>query len=143
MRGLKITIIFKIVVTIFLWVIPSLFFPQRLSNSFGFPPLEPLFIKLLGAAFAALCLGYILGLREIKNGRYPEISVWVGILSNGGAALILAFYGFSGHWNTWKPFAQNFMWFSLIAVSAVTFGLCYFGAYPHYFKSRSSESENP
>ena len=75
MFWLKITILFKIIVTILFWIIPSLFFSQSLSNSLGFPKLEPMvFIKLLGMAFTALCVGYILGLREIKNGRYPAIS---------------------------------------------------------------------
>lgn len=135
MRGLKITMTLKIIITILFWIIPSLFFPQSLCNDLGFPKFEPLvFIKILGVAFTALCFCYIFGLSEIKKGKYPEISVRVGIVSNGGAALFLAASGIGGDWKDWGNFAQSFMWLSLISVSLITFGLCYFGVFKHYVK---------
>jgi hypothetical protein len=68
-----------------------------LSGRLGFPKHEPpVFIKLLGMAFTALWVGYVCGLREIENGRYPALSVSLGIVSNGGAALLLAIYGIGG-----------------------------------------------
>ncbi len=105
----------KIIITIVAWCIPALLFPVSLLSKLGFPAPDPIiYIRLLGMACVALVVGYWFGLVAVRRGEYPEAPVWVGIVSNGGAAIILALYGFSGYWQNWGSFAQFMMWGSLL-----------------------------
>ncbi len=78
-------------------------------------------------AYTALVVGYWFGLAAVRRGEYPEAPVWVGIVSNGGAAIIPALYGFSGYWQNWGSFAQFAMWGSVLATSGITAGLFKYG----------------
>ncbi len=128
MKKLSIVLIVKISVTILLWGLPLLIFPVQVFQALGFPELDPLvFIKLLGMAYLALVVGYWFGLQEVRRNKYPDATVWVGIVSNGGAAIILAVYGFSNAWQNWGTFAQIFMWMSMVATAGITGGLIMFG----------------
>ena len=82
-----------------------------------------LFVRLLGAAYVALLVGYFGGLREARANRDPAGPVRVGIVSNGLAAIILAIHGPTGAWSSWGVFAQVLMWASLGATIAITAGL--------------------
>lgn len=105
----------KIFCTLVFWCVPLLFFPATWFLRLGFPVPEPLFFpRLLGAAYLALTVTYSLGLIEINNGRPATQAVWTGIISNGLACAILAFYGFTGAWSTWSMQGQLIMWSSVI-----------------------------
>lgn len=122
--GLKYVFIVKIVLTVLFWCIPILFFPVSWFASMGYPTLEPIvFVRLVGMAYTALVVGYCFGLAAILRGEYPAGPVWAGIVSNGGAAAILAIYGFSGQWQSWGISARYSMWGSLVIVLAITLGL--------------------
>jgi len=86
-------------------------------------PRPIVFVRLLGAAFLALVIGYFLGLRELKQGNSVRNIVWVGIVSNGSASLILFFYGIRGAWEAWGSPAQIYMWSSAFATVLIAFGL--------------------
>lgn len=116
----------KIVITILLWSIPLLVFPPRLMTTLGFPELEAmLFLRLLGWAYLALCVGYYFGWRNARNGVFDPAAFTMGIVSNGGAFIFLTYYAITAAWSDWGFLAQLFMWISLAATLAITSGLSY------------------
>lgn len=118
----------KIGVTVVLWFIPLLFLPSDLLRTMGFPDLgPPIFIRLLGMAYGALLVGYVFGLLATRHGNYPRSTVWSGIVSNGGAALLLSIGAFQGVWATWGFWARLIMWLSLAATGLISAGLIAFG----------------
>ena len=119
---------FKIALTVAVWCVPMLLFPAAWLQSLGFPVPEPqLFLRLLGMAYTALVVGYAFGLRATIQGTYPTGVVWVGIVSNGGAFLLLAGAAVLGAWAAWGTIAQAIMWGSLLGTGAITAGLIRFG----------------
>ena len=72
-------------------------------------PEPQLFLRLLGMAYTALIVGYAFGLRDARSGRYPAGVVWVGIVSNGGAFVMLAVAALLGVWSGWGLPAQLVM----------------------------------
>ena len=128
MRGLAFVLRAKITITIVAWAFPLLLLPASVLVGLGFPlPTPEVFLRLLGMAYLALVLGYFLGLRQTQSGVYPMATVWVGILSNGGACVVLMIYAALGAWADWGPLAQLFMWGSLLSTGAITAGLVAFG----------------
>lgn len=130
MRGLIHVLTFKIVFTVIGSCIPLLLLSESSLQWLGFSVPQPiLFLRLLGMAYLALIVGYAFGLKEAKRGIYPAHAVWVGIVSNGGAALILSFAALSGAWASWGVIAQVMMWGSLICLTGITVGLIAFGPF--------------
>ncbi|PTU30203.1 hypothetical protein [Stenotrophobium rhamnosiphilum] len=130
MRGLIHVLTFKIVFTIVGACVPLLLLPASALQWIGFDVPQPiLFLRMLGMAYAALIVGYAFGLRDAKRGIYPAQAVWVGIFSNGGAALILSFAALNGTWAHWGAMAQMLMWGSLISLTGITAGLISFGPF--------------
>jgi hypothetical protein len=70
-----------------------------------------------------LGVGYILGFRDLNEGKDIGNVVTVGIVSNGLACAILIAFGALGRWNNWGVGAQAFMWGSAIATGLITVGL--------------------
>jgi hypothetical protein len=122
--SIRLVLGFKIVVTLLLWVLPLLCAPELLVRA-GIPAAAGMavFLRLLGAAFLALLLGYCLAYRDLGRHRDITNTVWVGRLSNGLACLILVSYGATGHWRTWGPPARIIMWGSAAATGVITIGL--------------------
>lgn len=113
----------KIVATV-LWAAPLLFFPRSVFRRIGFPEPEPmLFVRLLGAAFLALLVGYARGLGIANGGGYPANTVLVGLVSNGLACAILVLHGLTGAYAGWGRPARVFMWVSAFLTGFVTLGL--------------------
>lgn len=121
---LAIVLRIKIGLTI-LWAAPLLLFPKSWLVQLGLPIAEPqmLLVRLLGMAYAALLVGYVCGLRHVRQGQYPRDTVLTGIASNGGACLILAAGAIAGSWSTWGTPARGLMWASLAATAGVAVGL--------------------
>ena len=130
----------KIVITFFFWLFPLLFFPiSWLEETIGFPDLgPPIFIRLLGMAYGALLVGYVFGRIATHRGRYPRAIVWAGIVSNGGAFLLLSAGAFQHDWDNWKKLAAGFMWFSLVATGLISAGLIAFGPCGRHAKAGQS-----
>lgn len=130
MRSLATVLILKIGVTVVLWFVPLLFVPVPVLVCLGFPSFPaPIFLRLLGMAYGALLVGYGFGLAAARQGRYPRSTVWAGIVSNGGAFLLLSIGAFQGAWDAWGLPARIAMWASLAATGLVSAGLIAFGPF--------------
>lgn len=114
----------KIIVTVFVWCIPLLLFPCSLLEAMGFPDQQSyIFIRLLGLAYLSLCIGYCFGLLASFNGKRLMSSIWVGVVSNGGACLYLLYYGVIGTWTDWGFVFQAVAWGSALLTALITIGL--------------------
>lgn len=130
MNNLSKVLVFKIAFTITMASMPLLLFPASLLQWLGFAVPEPrIFLRLLGMAYAALVVGYGFGLRDSLRGVHPSAVIWVGIVSNGGATLMLALAAARNVWGSWGVMAQIVMWGSLLSVGLITAGLVAFGLY--------------
>ncbi len=78
-------------------------------------------------AYTALLVGYGFGLKVALRGGYPEGVVWVGIVSNAGACLLLGIAAGFGIWESWGEMAQTIMWVSLLGTGVIAAGLVRFG----------------
>lgn len=109
-----------------MWCIPLLLFPAELLESAGFPVQEPtyMFVRMLGWAYLALCVGYWFGLKASLHGNIVAAPLWVGIVSNGGASVYLLYYALTGTWDDWGWFVG---WSLVVATAFITFGLWWFG----------------
>jgi len=85
------------------------------------------FVRLLGAAYAALVVGYVGGLIRLLRGEDIRNTVWVGLTSNGLACLILLLFGITGAWEDWGIWARIYMWSSALLTAAITAGLFFAG----------------
>jgi hypothetical protein len=118
----------KIILTVAAWCVPLVLFPVSLLSWLGFVVPEPIvFVRLLGTAYAALVVCYCFGLRSELRGEPPLAVVWVGVVSNGGACVVLGSFGVLGAWSGWGPFAQLVMWASFVGTGGITAGLVVFG----------------
>ncbi|MEM7542896.1 MAG: hypothetical protein AAF384_15115 [Pseudomonadota bacterium] len=131
----------KICITLLAWAMPLLLFPSRLLIGLGFPAPQPeIFLRLLGVAYLALVLGYVLGYQKLKTRQYPLETIWVGIVSNGGATILLLLFAFDSAWTGWGWFAQAYMWFSLVSVDLITAGLVLQGAFQRRHRDTTLET---
>lgn len=128
MNHLSKVFIFKIGATVIFWCIPLIFLPASALAALGFPVLTSyMFVRMLGWAYLALCVGYAFGLSASLQGRRAPGPIWVGIVSNGGACGYLLYYGLFGEWTQWGDFVQFVLWSSVAATAAITAGLYAFG----------------
>jgi hypothetical protein len=128
MSNLSKVFVVKIAATVLFWCVPLILFPARILESAGFPAQESyMFVRMLGWAYLALCVGYYFGLDASLNGKRLMGPIWVGIVSNGGASAYLLCYGIAGTWSEWGWFIQCTAWISAIATALITAGLFVFG----------------
>ncbi|MEM9371504.1 MAG: hypothetical protein AAGA26_10135, partial [Pseudomonadota bacterium] len=93
MTVLGLVLIVKIIVTVFGVVLPFLAFsPEFVERLTGWR-VEPVLLRLYGIAIAALLVGYGYGLMEVLGGWYPDGTVMMGLVSNGGATAALLALG--------------------------------------------------
>lgn len=128
MNELRIVLIVKIALTFVLWAAPLLLAPKRLFQYIGIPIDETLvFARLLGMAFATLCIGYAAALMEVLAGRQPlPTLIYMGIASNGGAAAVILFQFLFGGLGRWAPPARWLIGFSGFAAAAIAIALACF-----------------
>ena len=86
-----------------------------------------MFVRMLGWAYLALCVGYAFGLRASLQGKLLLGPIWVGVVSNGGACIYLLYYGATGTWAEWGVAIQFIAWGSIVATALITLGLIAFG----------------
>ena len=123
--------VFKIGATVLFWCLPLLLFPRELLSAVGFPEQESyMFVRMLGWAYLALCVGYYVGLQASLRGERLMGPIYVGLCSNGGACLILLYYGLSGAWSGWGGWVQFIGWSSIPATFFITLGLYWYGLRP-------------
>lgn len=128
MNNLAKVFVFKIAATILFWCVPLILFPVSLLEAAGFPP-QPsyMFVRMLGWAYLALCVGYAFGLAAALRGSRLMGPIWVGIVSNGGACVYLLCYGLAGTWVDWGWPIQALAWGSALATAGITLGLYRYG----------------
>lgn len=128
MSHLSLIYVVKIGATIIFWCLPLIFFPATLLEALGLP-VHPnaMFLRLLGWAYLALCVGYAFGLAASIRGERAPGPIWVGILSNGGACAYLLYFGLAGAWVEWQGIVRFVLWSSVVATAAITLGLYLFG----------------
>jgi hypothetical protein len=120
----------KILITLTFWALPLFALPASWFVWIGMPEPRPmLFLRLLGAAYLALVVGYTSGLRRLGRGEDVRNVVWVGITSNGLASSILLLSGMTGGWNEWGIVARSYMWVSTLATASLTLGLVVAGLF--------------
>ncbi len=130
MNHLSKVFVFKIAATIFVWCLPLLLAPASWIEAAGFPKQDTyMFVRMLGWAYLALCVGYCFGLMASLEGKRAPGPIWVGVVSNGGACLYLTWYGASGTWADWGILVQAIGWGSVAATLAITLGLLIFGVW--------------
>jgi hypothetical protein len=138
MQALRSVLMAKILITVFLWCVPLLLLPEKLLSDWNFKVPQPdVFLRLLGAAYLALAIGYIAAWRAASRDIYPQSTVWVGIVSNGGAFIVMLLK--RGDWQSWEGFPSLFMWGSMAAAGLITLGLIVFGPLraAHYQAARA------
>lgn len=92
MSAISLILTAKIMVTVVLVTGPFLLLPRhRLETMTGVPAASAILFRLYGMAATALLVGYGVGLWQSMNGVFPWAAVLMGIVSNVGAAGILAF----------------------------------------------------
>ncbi len=132
---LKTVLCVKIFCTLCFWSVPLLLIPERWLTSLDVPAESRVFVRLLGGAYAALLVGYIIGLRDLRrHGTITETvrnAVRVGIVSNGLACLILVLTGATGGWSELNPWIHIGLWFSAFLTGGITLGLIWKGLYEH------------
>ncbi len=124
MSGLQGLFIRKIIVTLVCLCIPLLLFPREVYVYFGIPMEDSMiFMRLLGVAYLALCVGYFSAITALKSNQKPTAIIDMGLVSNGLAALVFLFYGATGSWQNWNLFAQVYMWLIMLGAFYICIGL--------------------
>lgn len=130
MNNLSKVFVFKISATVMAWSVPLILLPASLIEATGFPPQDSyMFVRMLGWAYLALCVGYGFGLKASLEGKRAMSAIWVGIVSNGGGFAYLLFYGVVGTWSDWGPAVQFIGWSSVAATFLIALGLVTFGVW--------------
>lgn len=94
MTALGLLLSFKIGVTAATAVLPMLLLPApRVAQRLGIEPSAVGYVRLYGVALLALLVGYAHGLVMLADGLFPTGVVWMGLVSNGGAAFALVTTG--------------------------------------------------
>src|SRR5437899_1913798 len=113
----------KILLTLVLWAAPALLFPVPWFPLFGIPepPLAQLvFVRLLGAAYVALVVGYALAWRA--PARHPG-AILVGAVSNGLATLVILSVGARGGFASWDVLGALYIWASALLTAGLAVAL--------------------
>lgn len=80
-------------------------------------------VRLLGCANAALCVGYVFGLREVYSGRRPTSAVAAGVVSKAAAGAYLTYFGVTDGWAGWPFVITVAAWGSVAATVGIAFAL--------------------
>ena len=132
----------KIGATIALWFVPLLFAPPALYEFLGIPvPRPDQFARLLGIAYAALCVAYYSGIiccnyiiSFYNDGSNLEEAIkmcliflkyilLMGIVSNLGGFFALFVYAVAGTWSNWGILGNIYMYSSLIVLFLISVNL--------------------
>lgn len=94
MTALGVLLVFKIGVTAVTAVLPMVLLPTAaVTRRLGIEPAAVAYVRLYGVALLALLVGYAGGLVTLAGGEFPVGVVWMGLVSNGGAAIALVATG--------------------------------------------------
>ncbi len=112
LKLLRGVLLFKIGVTVLLWAGPLLLFPVSLFEALMGQAPDPIsYARLLGVAYLALVVNYAGGFVQATRGSIPWVTIWTGLVSNGGGLLMLIYLNLSG--------AQQASSLTLVSMSAL------------------------
>lgn len=112
LKLLRGVLVFKIGVTVLLWAGPLLLFPISLFETLmGEAPSPISYARLLGVAYLALIVNYAGGFIQARRGLIPWVTIWTGLVSNGGGLLMLTYLSLAD--------AQQTSPLSLVSVTAL------------------------
>ncbi len=125
--AMKATLWIKIITTLF-WAGGALFVHADYLAHVGFESgAAILVVRLLGVAFLSLLLGYSLGLHALitkkPNTLAVRNTVLVGILSNGGSALVLFWFGLTGRFTLLPSPLPHIFWASAVLTGGIALSL--------------------
>ena len=122
MTWLSLLLLVKIIGSVLFLVLPLLFLSkEKLEKALLVQAQTPQLFRLYGMAILALLVGYSFGVSAAESETFPWGVVFMGIVSNGGAALILLFSAGS------KTNRISLIVFGLIAL-----GLVFSALYPDW-----------
>lgn len=120
---LKTVLQIKIAITLFAWAIPFCLLPHNWFSFFGPVPHPILFVRLLGVAYFALVVAYGWGVLKLTRNESITGILLMGFVSNAGASLVIIIYHITTGWSGWTIWGQAYIWFSLVATTAIAFSL--------------------
>lgn len=118
---LRKTLLFKIIVTALFWAAPLSFLPPSFFRFMGIPYQGTyLFIRLLGVAYWGLVAGYAWGLSQERKGADTDGVTIMGLVSNGGALVVLLGYFLPGRFAAWGILAQIYLMASMTVLALIS-----------------------
>ncbi|WP_417518585.1 hypothetical protein [Minwuia sp.] len=94
MNAINVVLAIKIFITVAFLAGPFLLSPQaKLEKRLSISAKSPMLFRLYGVSMLALAVAYASGIWQALQGDFPWGIVWMGIVSNGGAAAVLLLVG--------------------------------------------------
>ncbi|MDW7730153.1 MAG: hypothetical protein ACNA7Z_02790 [Dethiobacteria bacterium] len=107
---LKQVVFVKLVLTIFIWGLPSLLAPPVLLELFDIPTADLTFLRIFGVALIAMSVAYWFAYKDpLRN----LAVIWMLIVDNGLAALVIVVLGLTlgVGWYLWLTAVIAFLFF--------------------------------
>lgn len=116
-RLLQLTFWLKILLTVGLVALPLLVLPNFMIEALGLG--NPMMVKLVGVAYLGLSVAYWHGLNLLREGRFPSTIAAMGIVSNAGAAAVIAHAGLNRGFYRFADWLANSFWAAAFATGAI------------------------
>jgi hypothetical protein len=107
---LKKVLLVKVILTVILWAIPSLFAPPLILEFFGLPTVDLTILRIFGAVLLSMSVAYWFAYKDpLRN----LAIIWMGIVDNGLVALVSIILGFTigVSWFFWLSSVIVFLFF--------------------------------
>ena len=107
---LKQVLFIKVILTVFVWGMPSLLAPPSMLQLFGIPTADLTFLRLFGAVLLAMSVAYWFAYKDpIRN----LAVIWMLIADNGLAVLVIVVLGLTVgiSWYFWLSAVIAFLFF--------------------------------
>ena len=112
---LKQILLIKVILTVFLWAIPSLLAPPLMLEFFGLPTADLTILRIFGAVLIAMSVAYWFASKDpLRN----LAIIWMAIVYNGLAALVIVILGLTVGigWYLWFSVAIKLCFFIVFLV---------------------------
>ena len=87
---LRKVLLIKVILTVILWAIPSLFAPPLILEFFGLPTADLTILRIFGAVLLSMSVAYWFAYKDpLRN----LAVIWMAIVYNGLAALVILILG--------------------------------------------------
>ena len=101
---LRKVLLIKVILTVILWAIPSLFAPPLILEFFGLPTADLTILRIFGAVLLSMSVAYWFAYKDpLRN----LAVIWMAIVYNGLAALVILILGLTVG-------VGWFLWFSVV-----------------------------